>query len=52
MLVAREGVEAEAQQALAVAGVDGGWEEVAEEGGAVVRFWMGMCAQVVVWAWR
>lgn len=35
--VAREGVVAEAEQALAVVGADGRREEVAEEGRAVMR---------------
>jgi hypothetical protein len=37
VLVAREDVEAEAEEALAVVGSEGGREDVAEEGAAVVR---------------
>jgi hypothetical protein len=50
VLVAREGVEAEAEQALAVVGAQGGGREVvAEEGGAVVR--VRVWTEKVVWAW-
>jgi hypothetical protein len=53
VLVAREGVEAEAEQALAVVGAQGGGrEKVAEEGGAVVRVRVRVWTEkVVVGAW-